>query len=41
MTREAFGGTVAAGATEVLVVDSHGQNIDIELLDKGARLIRA
>jgi D-amino peptidase len=32
-----------AGATEVLVSDSHGdaQNIDIELLDKRARLIRS
>jgi D-amino peptidase len=32
-----------AGATEVLVSDSHGdaQNIDVELLDKRARLIRS
>ena len=46
MTQEvnaAVAGAVEAGATDVLVVDSHGdaQNIDIELLDKRARLIRA
>ncbi len=46
MTQEvnaAIAGAMAAGATDVLVVDSHGdaQNIDIELLDKRARLIRA
>ena len=46
MTQEvnaAIAGAVEAGATDVLVVDSHGdgQNIDIELLDKRARLIRA
>jgi len=46
MTQEvnaAVAGAAAAGATDVLVVDSHGdaQNIDIELLDKRARLIRA
>src|SRR3954471_3160207 len=36
-------GAFDAGATEVLVSDSHGdaQNIDLELLDKRARLIRA
>ena len=35
-------GAFAAGATEVLVSDSHGnaQNIDVELLDQRARLIR-
>lgn len=39
----AIAGAVEAGATEVLVADSHGdgQNIDMELLDKRARLIRA
>jgi len=46
MTQEvnaAIAGAVGAGATEVLVADSHGdgQNIDIELLDKRAKLIRA
>jgi D-amino peptidase len=46
MTREvnaAVEGAFAAGATEVLVGDSHGdaQNIDVELLDKRVRLIRA
>jgi len=46
MTREvnaAIEGAFAAGATEVLVGDSHGdaQNIDVELLDKRVRLIRA
>lgn len=46
MTQEvnaAVAGAAEAGATDVLVVDSHGdaQNIDIELLDKRARLIRA
>src|SRR5262245_61645086 len=46
MTREvnaAIEGAFQAGATEVLVGDSHGdaQNIDVELLDKRARLIRA
>jgi len=36
-------GAFDAGATEVLVSDSHGdaQNIDVELLDKRARLVRA
>lgn len=36
-------GAFDAGATEVLVSDSHGdgQNIDVELLDRRARLIRA
>jgi D-amino peptidase len=36
-------GAFAAGATEVVVGDSHGdaQNIDVELLDKRVRLIRA
>ena len=39
----AIAGAMAAGATDVLVADSHGdgQNIDMELLDKRARLIRA
>lgn len=39
----AIAGTFDAGATEVLVSDSHGdgQNIDIELLDKRVRLVRA
>lgn len=39
----AIEGAFEAGATEVLVSDSHGnaQNIDLELLDKRARLIRA
>ena len=39
----AIAGAVEAGATDVLVADSHGdgQNIDMELLDKRARLIRA
>ena len=46
MTREvnaAIEGAFAAGATEVLVGDSHGdaQNIDVETLDKRVRLIRA
>ncbi|MEZ4587595.1 MAG: M55 family metallopeptidase [Gemmatimonadales bacterium] len=46
MTREvnaAIEGAFLAGATEVLVADSHGnaQNIDLELLDPRARLIRA
>ncbi len=46
MTQEvnaAIAGAFDAGATEVLVSDSHadGQNIDVELLDKRARLIRA
>jgi D-amino peptidase len=46
MTQEvnaAIAGAYEAGATEVLVSDSHGsgQNIDIELLDKRARLVRA
>jgi len=46
MTREvnaAIEGAFMAGATEVLVADSHGnaQNIDLELLDPRARLIRA
>jgi len=44
MTEEvnaAVAGAVAAGATDFLVVDSHnGQDIDNELLDKRARLIR-
>ncbi len=45
MTQEvnaAIAGAFDAGATEVLVSDSHGdgQNIDVELLDKRARLIR-
>ena len=39
----AIAGAFEAGATEVLVSDSHadGQNIDIELLDKRVRLVRA
>lgn len=39
----AIAGAAEAGATEFVVGDSHGdgQNIDIELLDKRARLIRA
>ena len=39
----AIAGAFDAGATEVLVSDSHGnaQNIDVELLDKRVRLIRA
>jgi D-amino peptidase len=39
----AISGAYDAGASEVLVSDSHGdgQNIDIELLDKRAKLIRA
>lgn len=46
MTQEvnaAIAGAFDAGATEVLVSDSHGdaQNIDVELLDKRARLVRA
>ena len=46
MTREvnaAIAGAYEAGATEVVVADSHGdaQNIDIEALDKRVRLIRA
>ena len=46
MTKEvnaAIEGAFAAGATEVVVGDSHGdaQNIDVELLDKRVRLIRA
>ena len=46
MTQEvnaAIAGAFDAGATDVLVSDSHGdaQNIDIELLDKRARLVRA
>ncbi len=46
MTEEvnaAVAGAFDAGATDVLVSDSHGdaQNIDVELLDKRARLIRA
>jgi len=44
MTEEvnaAIAGAVEAGATDFLVVDSHnGQDIDNELLDKRARLIR-
>lgn len=44
MTEEvnaAVAGAIAAGATDFLVVDSHnGQDIDNELLDKRARLIR-
>jgi len=38
----AIEGVYDAGATEVLVADSHGdgQNIDVELLDKRARLVR-
>jgi D-amino peptidase len=46
MTEEvnaAIAGAFDAGASDVLVSDSHGdaQNIDVELLDKRARLIRA
>jgi len=46
MTQEvnaAIEGAAEAGAADVLVVDSHGdgQNIDIVLLDKRSRLIRA
>ena len=46
MTKEvnaAIEGAFAAGATEVVVGDSHGdaQNIDVEMLDKRVRLIRA
>ncbi len=46
MTQEvnaAIMGAFDAGATEVLVSDSHGdgQNIDVELLDKRVRLVRA
>ncbi len=46
MTQEvnaAVAGAFDAGAAEVLVSDSHGdaQNIDVELLDKRARLVRA
>lgn len=39
----AIAGAFDAGATEVLVADSHGdaQNLDVELLDERARLIRA
>ncbi len=39
----AIAGAFDAGATEILVSDSHGdaQNIDIELLDKRVRLVRA
>jgi D-amino peptidase len=39
----AIAGAFDAGATEVLVSDSHGdaQNIDVELLDERARLVRA
>lgn len=39
----AIAGAFDAGATEVLVSDSHGdaQNIDVELLDRRARLVRA
>src|SRR5262249_41259247 len=39
----AISGAFDAGATEVLVSDSHGdaQNIDVELLNKRARLVRA
>jgi D-amino peptidase len=39
----AVAGAYDAGATEVLVADSHGdaQNIDVELLDRRALLIRA
>jgi len=45
MTREvnaAIAGAFDAGATEVLVSDSHGDahNIDVELLDKRVRLVR-
>jgi D-amino peptidase len=46
MTQEvnaATAGAYDAGATDVLVSDSHGdaQNIDVELLDRRARLVRA
>src|SRR5215831_12033818 len=46
MTKEvnaAVEGAFAAGASEVLVADSHGdaQNIDVEVLDPRVRLIRA
>jgi D-amino peptidase len=46
MTQEvnaAVAGAFDAGASEALVSDSHGdaQNIDVELLDKRARLVRA
>lgn len=46
MTQEvnaAVAGAFDAGAAEVLVSDSHGdaQNIDVELLDKRVRLVRA
>jgi D-amino peptidase len=46
MTKEvnaAIEGAFEAGATEVVVGDSHGdaQNIDVEVLDKRVRLIRA
>lgn len=46
MTREvnaAIEGAFAAGATDVVVGDSHGdgQNLDVELLDNRARLIRS
>jgi len=46
MTKEvnaAIAGAYDAGATEVVVADSHGdaQNIDIEALDRRVRLIRA
>jgi len=39
----AIAGAYDAGATEVLVSDSHwdGQNIDLELLDRRARIVRA
>ena len=39
----AIEGALDAGATEVLVSDSHGngQNIDLELLDRRAKLVRA
>ena len=46
MTQEvnaAIAGAFDAGATEVLVSDSHGdaQNIDVELLDKRVQLVRS
>jgi D-amino peptidase len=46
MTREvnaAIQGAFDAGATEIVVADSHGdaQNIDVELLDRRATLVRA
>jgi D-amino peptidase len=46
MTEEvnaAVGGAFDAGATQVMVSDSHGdgQNIDVELLDKRASLVRS